>query len=136
MRHRPQSSSFSGFTAVQAGYLNPACRTRNKKSRHGVDSPEHKAAALSHMESSKATAISNVIPAISTWPKMAMVNSIWVLVGVCLVPRQWKRCTKCQRGFNEGLPPTVTPPLWEEALRVPVHSVFVEERQAAQHLGW
>jgi hypothetical protein len=35
------------------------------------------AAALSHMESSRATAISNVIPAISTWPKTAMVNSIW-----------------------------------------------------------
>jgi hypothetical protein len=69
------------------------------------------AAALSHMESSRATAISNVIPAISKWPKTAMVNSIWPLVGICLVSRQWTRCTKWQRSVNESLPRTVTPPL-------------------------
>src|SRR5262245_56021544 len=62
------------------------------------------AAALSHMESSRATAISNVIPAISAWPKMAMVNSICTLVGICLVPRQWTRFTKWQRSVNESLP--------------------------------
>ena len=50
---------------------------------------EHKnesIAPLSHRGSSRVTAISNVIPAISTWPKRAMVNSICSLVSICLIP--------------------------------------------------
>jgi hypothetical protein len=92
--------------------LNAACCTRSKMSRQVRHSPEHKRirGRRGHVESSRATAISNVIPAINTWPKTAMVNSIWPLLGICLVPRQWTRCTKWQRIVNESLPPTVTPP--------------------------
>jgi hypothetical protein len=45
-----------------------------------------------------------VIPAISTWPKRATVNSICSLVSICLIPRQWTRCAEWQRSVNEWLP--------------------------------
>jgi hypothetical protein len=86
-------------------------------------------APLSHRGSSRVTAISNVIPAISTWPKRAMVNSICSLVSICLIPQQWTRCSEWQRSVNESLPVGYVAPC--EALSVAMGSVF-EERATEQ----
>jgi hypothetical protein len=83
------------------------------------------AAAVGHVESSRANAISNVIAAIAKWPKTAMVNSIWPLVGICLVPRQWTRCTTWQRSVNESLPRTVTPPPYKPRQFVAINRPLV-----------
>ena len=42
-------------------------------------------AAMSHIDSSRVSAISNVIPAISTWPKTATVNNICSIVSIYLL---------------------------------------------------
>src|SRR5262245_37061291 len=96
---------------------------------------EHKnesMAPLSHRGSSRVTAIRNVIPAISTWPKRAMVNSICSLVSICLIPRQWTRCAEWQRSVNESL--HVGHAASCEALSVAMGSLFEERDGAAPGL--
>ena len=98
--------SSRGCRQIHPGRPNPVCSRACLGSavfliahfRSCVPAVEH------HGASSKATAISNVIPAISTWPKRAMVNSICSLVSICLIPRQRARCAEWQRCVNESLP--------------------------------
>jgi hypothetical protein len=70
-----------------------------------------------------------VIPAISTWPKRAMVNSICSLVSICLIPGQWTRCAEWQRSVNESLPVGYAASC--EALSVAMGSVSFEEKGGA-----
>ena len=74
-------------------------------------------------------AISNVIPAISTWLKRAMVNSICSLVSICLIPQQWTRCAEWQRSVNESL--RIGYAASCEALSVAMGSVFEERAHRA-----
>ena len=58
-----------------------------------------------------------------------MVNSICSLVSICLIPRQWTRCTEWQRSVNESLPVGYAASC--EALSVAMGSVSFEEKGGA-----
>jgi hypothetical protein len=70
----------------------------------------HPYGGLPHEASSKATAISNVILAISTWPKRAMVNSICSLVSICLIRGSGYGAQSGNAALINRCP-SVTPPL-------------------------
>jgi hypothetical protein len=87
-------------------------------------------AAMSHIDSSRVSAISNVIAAISTWPKTATVNNICSIVSIYLMPRgngggaqsgSAALMNRCRVGYAAS---------WE-ALSVAMGSASFEERGGA-----